>query len=562
MPTPFDQYGLTPDQVQQALAASGSGYQLAEPTFGLQAMADANPQLLPPGAQPPRQAPADPSMQPAPTFGLQAMADANRAPPQALTSVGGQPFMAPLLTPQTQLRPPSVNPYAQTQRTPSLNAGSAGLRNPLPGIERDARARAADAERGFADATTDFVAGNEQQRQAALDAGEAQAATARRLANLDREAAFDMAGREELHKARVKAFEDSTAKTHDEIKSLEDDVANGEPKDRRSPGQKALSVIAIMLGGIGQGFSRAGGVDTPNAGLEMVNLQIQRDLDRQRELLANKRTALAAKQSDLGIAREKFGATQQADQAAYLMSLKRFETEAQAAKNEGLSKEASAAADQLIGQLQQRQGEVLMNLHGSLLDKNRAQADALAVTQWREQQAARARAQQMQDPRLPGGVVVADPVIYGRLTEKQRGEVPAAIEAREKAAQALEEIRRLRAEHPVARGFDGSILTGGVQSEVSKRIASAHTRYTTALKGLEELGALDKGTVELAGQMTGDPSTWSDDADAVLADVEASLHRDTGRYLKNRGVAIGADSANTASAAGQAAPLVRPGAAR
>lgn len=199
----------------------------------------------------------------------------------------------------------------------------------------------------------------EQRQQTAEELGQARAETGRSTADLLQASTVDDAmAQEQLAKAQDDHIA-ATNKVQQEQRELTSFISNYEPKDRRSTAKKVMGALAVglsawqdqnnLVAGLMQGMN----VQTNNAARvqSMINTSIDRDIDLQRQMLDNKRTALAAKNSELGQMRERYGDSVEALKFARAMKIDQYQKELQAIVARGGAQEAVLTAKDAIGQL-------------------------------------------------------------------------------------------------------------------------------------------------------------------------------------------------------------------
>ena len=333
-----------------------------------------------------------------------ALADMTRMPgvaheaPQALPSVGAG-------TPSLEWQPPtppaarvqSVNPF-QTQgvegpaRAPLFaqpRAGAANPRSPIAGMAKDAGFRAEEeriaAEEAQAGIDT-AVAGQQdairRQAQAQEEGGKAQEALLLKASALQQRQAREA----------MDADADQAAIEAGKLTNMEKDaeeIGKFEVKDRRTAGTKAMAAIAIGLGELGAGISRAFGVGgQQNTALQIINDGVEKSLQAQEALLNNKKTALGAKQTALGIAQARYKDAKVARQYAHELETAGTIKELEAAKAKAGSPEAKAVADGLIARLSEGLHGSQLARHQSLYDRDLAQAQQLRLAKYDEEKRA------------------------------------------------------------------------------------------------------------------------------------------------------------------------------
>lgn len=297
-----------------------------------------------------------------------------------------QAFAAPIpldwqpSQPQVQQPAPAIAP-PQPAPTPvrvpgaggDIRAG-AGPANPLGGMLSDAtkRREAADAARTQAGIDADMALegqalGNEQLGAIRQRVAEQTGANRREAAAADAEAQRKM---DDAYDSHLKATEKTSARKRE----VDDYIGNYQVKDRRGTMQKAMGAIAVATGMLVDQVNLVAGLNAgqniqTNRGamsMELINRQIDRDLEAQREMLANKRTQSAALGTELGQAQARWGDTKEALLTARQLKLDQFEKSLEAIKAQGASEESSVLADQTIDAIRMQKAQI---------DEQRAQSD-------------------------------------------------------------------------------------------------------------------------------------------------------------------------------------------
>lgn len=114
--------------------------------------------------------------------------------------------------------------------------------------------------------------------------------------------------------ARQRGYEETRDQGMAEYKRMADQAANMSAYDRRSRGEKAMAALAVGIGTMADGLAQAGatyagGSSNTNYAEQIdraIQIGVERDLDEQREAIANLKDRAGAKLTELGIARDYF----------------------------------------------------------------------------------------------------------------------------------------------------------------------------------------------------------------------------------------------------------------
>lgn len=475
-----NQYGgQTPDQMNAALAAGGFSYRV--PTQ----VASAPPGVAPTGDLAFPDAPQESLSMGPPVDDSLAFPNAPMVEPASGTdlvppgSLGAQlyqhnqsayqlqePAVAPAVAvsggPGALAQQPqsiqSVNPFQLRQ--PQIQRPGIGMPSgPYGRMAKEAGASAASEleQQDAALLQGDIAGAGREQALADQAEGSAEtAAAAERVYGRMGDAERNLAAQNEAAARAQSAAADQRIRDIDQDSQ---DIEKFEVKDRRTSGQRAMSAIAIGLGELGAGISRAFGVGgQQNTALQIVNQQMDRDLDEQRAVLDNKKTALGAKQTALGLARQRYQDEGEARQFARVLQLSAFEKELEAAKAKGMGKDAMTVADGQIAALQQQRSELYANLHGSRYEKNVADKQQLEILGIKDQQAkaaaaakAAAKAQENGYAFLGTNVQVANPEAFSawsaQTKETEKEKMRKAIQGHAQYTSALQKMLSLKEQY-------------------------------------------------------------------------------------------------------------------
>jgi hypothetical protein len=397
--------GVDPALINRALEAQGSTYRIPMPAMAVPAAPGVQP------LTPEEQALGAQLAQQQLDQDVQVAANASHAPqptvpammPSAPVASGPGLDWQPGVQDRVDRAPPAARmSMAQPQPSPGPQMAGTSVGGPsrVPGMPKSpyaGMAREAEQLQGTEEsqALSAEVSGDinvETAKDAIQRQGAAQSETGEAVG-----AVYDKASDAgKKYVDRLKTFDDDQRAVEQRIQGEIDAdtkfINEYEPKDRRTKGQRVGSAIAIALGGLGAALQRAVGVQARNTSLDLIQSQIERDLEMQRGMLDNKKTALAAKTSSLGQARERYKDDRDALGFARVLELDGYLKEIEAAKARGLGKEAAAKADELSALLGADRDNTLLTLHGKKADQYRAEAQQARLAKYREDQARAAAA--------------------------------------------------------------------------------------------------------------------------------------------------------------------------
>lgn len=158
------------------------------------------------------------------------------------------------------------------------------------------------------------------------------------------------------------------------------EAANMSVVDRRTTGQIVTGAVQLALAAIGDGLNRMGG-NTQTNGLGMIqsqlDKQLERDLQLQREAIANKRQAAAAKFTEVGIARQMNLDAEGQDELARVFLLRKQGAALKALATNTQAADARALAEQGAADREAKAA----TLYDAILDRN---ANTQANTEYKE----------------------------------------------------------------------------------------------------------------------------------------------------------------------------------
>ena len=301
---------------------------------------------------------------PAPVESLplgQQIAVANMSGPQTLTSFPGArvPFMAPVLpqdAPATARSDLVSRVPEQVEREQPVFRGAVG-----------GNRRPSEAQAGRDQAMSGILGAFDERKNAVGDAsGSRVDLIDRRERAQERADVDDMMAQQELADA-ADDHQAATAKVQQAQREDAEFVRNFEPRDRRTIGQRAMGAIAVVLAGFADAQTGAGG-GQPNAvrsALGIINQSIDRDIDLQQRMLENRKTAMAARNTELGQMRERYGDTTDSIKMARAIRIEQYQRELSGVAAEGANVDAAAAAKDAIGQLELQKQKFLFDVNSS-----------------------------------------------------------------------------------------------------------------------------------------------------------------------------------------------------
>lgn len=202
-------------------------------------------------------------------------------------------------------------------------------------IDAEKTAMRAGATAGIQKATEEAAYRDEQGKQLEAQEQRRQAAAADRQARMDAEIG--------------------------KLQALSADVQKGaiDPNrfwNNKSAGNQLLAAIGVALGAVGGALTKTG----RNPAMEMIQVQIERDIDAQRTALTQKRGAVDDQRGLLGTMMAQFGNAEQAEAATRAAMFEHAQVKVQELAAKAAGPQIQAAADQSIAQLEQKKQAAML----------------------------------------------------------------------------------------------------------------------------------------------------------------------------------------------------------
>ena len=445
--------------------------------------------------------------------------DPNGAPAQA-------PAMSLMAEPEPEQPPaPAAQPAPQPRRSPAPQA---------PRISPTARKLAAAQAQEDADwAAYDQI--NQQAKQRVSDAemdammaAEERAMLGERRAQIADDAQKRLQSVEAQHAADVQ-------REQAQIDKLTGEIRAATPRDRRTKGQRVASAIAIALGGLGQAYQARAGINAPNAALQLVNESIDRDFEQQRAAMNALRDEKAAKETRLGRLESALGDKRQAVYAWRAAELDDYADEARQleAKYAG-TMQARAYAD-AAAQLEAESAKLKLSTSTTrtnmrMAEQSRAEAAAAAGKRGADPLALRMQLAKVRE--AEANALKAENEAGGKPDAKSQEK----IQAQDAMIETLDRIAALRSQNPNLRAVPGT--------DAYNKLQSLQAQFIVDYKSAKNLGALDKGTMEIADAMLGDATSWTGGTDAKIKTLRQTA-------VGERNKARGTDASKLAAAANE-----------
>jgi hypothetical protein len=346
------------------------------------------------------------------------------------------------------------------------------------------------AKARMTEAGTEAKEGLAQQLEAI--AGTAKIAEADAEARRTAAQAYDaqVSAAEERAKLETQARETAIARIEQERRALADDAARFEIRDRRSVGTRVMGALAIALSGAGQALQAYGGRNpSPNMALEVIQRSIDRDFAAQEKMLQTKQLAVAAKDTELGRAYQRYGMTQEATIAAKLALREKYARGLEIAAAGSAGQQAQQNAMALSGQLRQQNAVEREQLERGRYEQLSAEHRRLRMADYQAKQQAAANA----------------------VNAAARAEA-----ARREAYKAELDIR--------SKELDVAAKTAEVAGGGAKKLSAEQEKTRNLLMGVKP--AADAIAARLATGDTGDTQQSSWRPDALTPDDKIEYNRD------------------------------------
>jgi hypothetical protein len=275
-------------------------------------------------------------------------------------------------------------------------------------------------------------------------------------------------------------------------------------------GKKILAAIALGLGGFGAGYG--GG---QNMAMQIINSTIDRDIDAQKAMIANKRTAIAGKRTQLGILQNKFKDDLSAIEGAKIDMLQRVKAQVLQVQTQAQSPQAILDARKLSNALDLQINQHEQNMQMQLQAQNLA----------REQQATELGTQ-IEQATIPGLEIVSEH-IPSKEDQKKAKELRAKATA---ALSGIEEYRDFVREHGASR------LAFGTERAMAE---AKYNRALTAMKDYKGMGAsLTENELALIRAEIPSPGLFSktgSNIERVLNDTLRNTNKNLNSQLRTYG---------------------------
>lgn len=442
----------------------------------------------------------------------------------------------------------------------------------MAGASRDA----ADQARVDADISTDVQAGLTEVE------GEQRSETAKLMAAraTQQQADLEEAGKQANERRAVK--EAAAADVQAQYKKLSDEAANVQVADRRTTSNRVMGALGMALAGMGDAIAASGGNKTNflQTTVGLINEAVDRDLAIQRDNLANKKDAAAAKYTELGLARDSIKDVDAQEAAARAALMDKYALGLDSIKAQGLGETATTtaalAAEQIRGSAAQLRAQTaeqqaakdedrLWTLQVQREQERKAAAAAKAraavkapqvseleqkladgsitapemkmlndlrqgvLDNEKKQRALNGGDGQSTGNDVPGGLRIVRPEIYAQLTDLQKRKIQEAPAAANKLIGLLDDIAKKREENEYTRGVPWT--------NANEELSGYEGQLTGALKEAEELGALDNGVIRLVQQTAGSATAIRDAPGIRLQALRAVVAKN----MRDRALGYGLD---------------------
>jgi hypothetical protein len=393
-------------------------------------------------------------------------------------------------------------------------------------------------------------------------------------------------------RARVQAI-------YDEAKAVDNEAANIQVKDRRTTTQKVLGILGVALSGVADSMSGFSGKQTNFAGSLEKSLQeaVDRDLNMQREAIADKRKQAAAKFTEMGIAQKLFvddveSATKYASALRKDMYARELDAAAKRSQNPVIQAEGSAAAAKILAENAQNKAQLLTSKENARIAAAAA-AQRTATTnpesayEGMTQEALQALKNANQLPaagqKVLNGLIGADntqntaarnPEVIAqtkgaKLSEDQTVRDPKiAVQYAKDAAKFQEGLNTVRTMNGLIeaiktdrKAFDIAERTADAlgMSEIGARLESNGKLLTLEGKNAYELGALSGPDVGLINSVTGNVKSFTKGADTQLETMGANITKSANQKAYSRGLEHPFQTAASTTEAGRGRPQIVAG---
>lgn len=132
----------------------------------------------------------------------------------------------------------------------------------------------------------------------------------------------------------------------------------------------------------------------------------------------------------------------------------------------------------------------------------------------------------------PSGRVVENAAAYAQLSPADRSKLAASDTAARELNSAIDQLLKLRKEHPFAVGLGGF----GVGTEAFNKAQLINKQIQLAMKDANTLGTLDRGSQEFLDSMTGNPNSLFDTPEDKLSEIKLLNMRGAEQRAKAAGL--------------------------
>lgn len=403
---------------------------------------------------------------------------------------------APPVTPAQTATPPQREAMSYQRKT---QAAPMGMLSPSGAVEDYSQA---------------IGLGQEAEQQAILEGSEAAAKEQEALRGAKERTAQYGRGLAHMDAAAIDRDAEISRRNEAEVGAALDNFMNQKIDNQRygktlSDGQRAASIIAVGLGGFLAPL-RGG----KNPAMEMIERSIERDIESQKEDLANQRAGIAAKMSLFGQVRERMSSDRAAHAAVSAIMLKNFGEQAEA--------EAMQYGDEQIrARGQQMAADAYMKANDKQLEARKFEVQernkmAMDAEQLKIQRYNAGTARRAAEAKGEGGDVFGIYGPDGKLLSQLNTADP---NNKDRAKQANNEMRSRHLMDLGMQELDKLYAEGAnITDPVARaRVEAQAGDVILAIKQANALGAYDKGVEELAKKMGVGKVGWFYQADNVAA---------------------------------------------
>jgi len=427
-----------------------------------------------------------------------------------MAPVGAQPAPAPM--PGVSMPPPSM-PQAAGQEW----SGSMGVQKPQAGtsmegqmggdlapgavvMSQPGQAAVQSAAPAYSQSMKDMNEAYALMGAGAMKNVEAAGQMASAQAKYADEMERQMLKRQQEQDARIKEFQDSMNQEKSKLATLTDEYKNSENVDsgrffkNQSTAGKIAAALSVGLSAYAQGLMGRGG----NPAMDIINQAVDRDINDQKMAIDKKRSDISAQQNLMGQMKAQFQDDAMAEAAAYKMSYDLAENRLKKQLAGVTNTQALAQGQMLLGQIGEKKAMYQQAFEQAAaknaMNQQVRQAETGAKLQSLEglDEKTRERAVKIGD-----GYQLA---ISNNAAKDLNVRLPAIDGIKEKLGRLIEKS-------------EFSIFPTMNKGELE----SLKAQLVLDVKNADQLGALDKGAIEIVDKIVGDPTTfWQSNAKARM----------------------------------------------